>query len=430
MSGNIDKITDGLYIGNQYDALDQEIIDTYDIRTVINCTKNNERVNMAINYLQIPLDDPPTEQDIALLDRSFYASIQFIDNSISNGHNVLVHCKIGSQRSPTIVAIYLMVKYSTNYEDAIEYIQSVRPIAFFGEMIFSESLQFVQLKLSQMNNKINNSKKLIKLLAKKTNKQINPFAHRKHVYDENKYLCLEGDLKNVKSFPSTKIEFDNGIIPIPLYDTATIQVLDMDHLHVAKLMIDNDYKPLILNVGHEAAPCNNTFCQENLLDAQEELLICRTNLFLTLNDDTDLYPNKASHCIYSPEVLIFRDDELNILEKPYFASFVTSCPAIGPRLINGRMDDPDYNDTFAKIDAIFQIGMSKGFDSLVLSAFGCSNVFGIPVYQIVGIFNKCLQRWKNSFKIITFAIPSNDRMDDIKENSVCNYNFFKQYITI
>jgi uncharacterized protein (TIGR02452 family) len=436
MSGKIDKIIDGLYIGNHYAALDQEVINTYNIKTVINCTKKDERINMTINYLQIPLDDPPTDQDIQLLNKTFYPSILFIDNSIKSGNNVLVHCKIGSQRSATVVAIYLMVKYSTNYEDAINFVQSIRPIAFFGTIAYLDTLKFVQDKLNQINkSNINGGNNLSKLFGNKTNNKtnkasMNPFAYRKHIYDENKFLCLEGKFAEVESYPSELIEFNNSILPIPLYEPATVQVLDMDCLQVAKMMIGNNFKPLVLNIANVVAPCGNTFKQNNLLDAQEELLFCRTNYFKTLNVNTNFYPIDKSVGIYSPQVLVFRDEELEMIDEPYFVSFVASSPIVNPRLMNGRMNEQDHNLTFAKIDTVFQIGMAKGFDSIVLGAYGCGH-HANPPYQIVEIFNKCLQRWKNNFKVIVFAIPSHEKMYGKNViNSVCNFNFFKKYIKV
>lgn len=432
MTGKIDKIFDGLYIGNHYDALDQDTIDRYEIKTVINCTKKDERINMAIDYLQIPLDDPPTEKDTLLLNKTFYPSVLFIDNSINSGKNVLVHCKIGSQRAATIIAMYLMIKHSTNYDDAISFIQSVRPIAFFGTIVYLESLKFVQNKVIQSNNGTINKGKILSKILNNKKPNVNPFAHRKHVYDENKFLCLEGKLKVIPSIPSIKISFNNSLLPIPLYEPATIQILDMDSLQIAKMLIDNEYKPLVLNIGNSSAPCGNTFCHENIIDAQEEILICRTNYFKTLTVESGVYPNDGPDGIYSPQVLVFRNEDLDIIEKPYYVSFVASSPVPEPTLMNGRMTDEDYNLTFAKIDTIFQIGMSKGFDSIVLGAFGCDNLYNNPVYQIVGIFNKCLQRWKNSFKVITFAIPSIERIHgaNYNKNTVCNYEFFKKYITV
>ena len=46
---------------------------------------------------------------------------QYIDEYISKGMNVLVHCHAGMQRSATMVAVYLMVKYGCNDIDNIIY---------------------------------------------------------------------------------------------------------------------------------------------------------------------------------------------------------------------------------------------------------------------------------------------------------------------
>jgi protein-tyrosine phosphatase len=77
------------------------------------------------------------------MNNNFMKIMRYIDNSISSGKNVLVHCVMGSQRSATIIALYLMTKYGMGYGDAIGYIKSKRPICFFGKVNYLESLLYV-----------------------------------------------------------------------------------------------------------------------------------------------------------------------------------------------------------------------------------------------------------------------------------------------
>jgi len=143
MANQINKIVEGLYITNYQSALNVQNIQFNNIHTIINCTKKNDRVNLNVNYLQVPIDDPPSFEDIQFVNNNFMKITRYIDNSISSGKNVLVHCVMGSQRSATIIALYLMTKYGMGYNDAIGYIKSKRPICFFGKVNYLESLVYV-----------------------------------------------------------------------------------------------------------------------------------------------------------------------------------------------------------------------------------------------------------------------------------------------
>ncbi len=155
MSNKIDKIINNLYIGNYDAALDQNIIESYNIHTIINCTKKSNRTNLNVEYLQIPIDDPPYDNDINYVNTNFLFIVDFITNKINSGKNVLVHCVMGSQRSAAIVAIYLMIRYKSNHSHAIQYIKSRRPICFFGKINYMESLIYIQ-NLMTINKNIQN----------------------------------------------------------------------------------------------------------------------------------------------------------------------------------------------------------------------------------------------------------------------------------
>lgn len=51
----------------------------------------------------------------------------FIDQALSRGESVLVHCQAGVSRSTTLVAAYLMLKKGLNVEQALDKIRAVRP---------------------------------------------------------------------------------------------------------------------------------------------------------------------------------------------------------------------------------------------------------------------------------------------------------------
>ena len=145
MSNNIDKIIDNLYIGNYCAAQDDNLLTQYNIQTIINCTQRPNRTGLDVTYMHLSMNDPPSKQDINFVNVNFSQIANFIFNEIhKNGNNVLIHCIMGAQRSATIVAIYLMLIHNFNIDSAIKFIKSKRPICFFGNVNYLESLQYVQ----------------------------------------------------------------------------------------------------------------------------------------------------------------------------------------------------------------------------------------------------------------------------------------------
>ena len=55
-----------------------------------------------------------------------YRAKQFIDEAISNGGRVLVHCNGGISLSPAFVVMYVMQYYQMSWEDALHTVQNRR----------------------------------------------------------------------------------------------------------------------------------------------------------------------------------------------------------------------------------------------------------------------------------------------------------------
>jgi protein-tyrosine phosphatase len=67
--------------------------------------------------------------------------VDIIDEQIINNKNVIVHCLAGQQRSPTVIAAYLISKKEYKLNDAIEYIREKKKDAFFWQINFIKSLE-------------------------------------------------------------------------------------------------------------------------------------------------------------------------------------------------------------------------------------------------------------------------------------------------
>jgi hypothetical protein len=74
-------------------------------------------------YLKIPVLDAPSEEIAAHFDKA----IDFISESVKNGHGVLIHCVYGISRSSTLMCAYLMRKHGMSQRSAIQYVKTKRP---------------------------------------------------------------------------------------------------------------------------------------------------------------------------------------------------------------------------------------------------------------------------------------------------------------
>ena len=80
-----------------------------------------------IAYLWLPVEDhkDPTSEQMLL-------GVQFIHAAVQAGHRVLIHCKMGIGRSPTLAAAYL-VWTGVSIDEAIRQVEGIK--LFYGPVV-------------------------------------------------------------------------------------------------------------------------------------------------------------------------------------------------------------------------------------------------------------------------------------------------------
>jgi len=255
------------------------------------------------------------------------------------------------------------------------------------------------------------------------------FQYRKKIYNQNKTLCNDGDLKNIFVYKSEKCYYLTNFNVNLNLNRAIINVLPIDCLELAEDLIRDGHNPVVLNLADISFPGGGI---EMGGYAQEESLFCRSNYFKTLNLQSKLYPIDGSECIYSKDVFVFRDVNLDFLKNPFYVSFIACAALKEPSLDNKCFYKEDYDKTFKKVEVIFQTAYLKCHDSVILSAFGCG-AYKNPKDQMVQIFNKCMEIYSHLFKYIIFAILPKEKMNGryiTRQNDECNYLFFKNGIKL
>ncbi len=154
--------------------------------------------------------------------------------------------------------------------------------------------------------------------------------------------------------------------------------------------------------------------------AQEESLARSSALYASLQQCPDYYAYHqhiersllySDQVIYSPQCVVFRHDDGQLLDTPYSVDVITSA---APNRGSIARNEPE---SLSKINAVLAqriarflgIAAAQGCDALVLGAWGCG-VFGNDPVQIAATFAAYLGdkgRYAHAFRHICFAIPAN-----------------------
>eukprot|EP01041_Mallomonas_annulata_P009089 gene9090-18833_t len=128
------RILDYLYLGGRIHAKNRDLLRKLNINHILNCTPQRSvdpeagcpnffEKEKTITYKRIPIFDNRGEDIIAHMETAFH----FIEQGKHYGA-VLVHCHKGVSRSASFVIGYLMRKNGFTFNEALNHVQSCRPI--------------------------------------------------------------------------------------------------------------------------------------------------------------------------------------------------------------------------------------------------------------------------------------------------------------
>lgn len=200
-----------------------------------------------------------------------------------------------------------------------------------------------------------------------------------------------------------------------------IEVTKETTLMAAKRLKDLDDNVAVLNFASAKKP-GGGFLNGSV--AQEETIARASTLYDTLTKYNDTFykynigrnsPYYTDRIIYSPNVIVFKNDACVLLGEPYKINIITS-PAVNAGEVyekNNRNADADLNKIEEKIfnvmeeriRRIIKIAIINGNTSIVLGAFGCG-VFRNKIEDIASMFKEVLigEGYASFFTNITFAV--------------------------
>uniref|UniRef100_A0A3B4A729 protein-tyrosine-phosphatase n=1 Tax=Periophthalmus magnuspinnatus TaxID=409849 RepID=A0A3B4A729_9GOBI len=133
----ISPILPFLYLGNERDAQDLDLLLRLNIGFVVNVTTHLPLYHQkaGLRYKRLPATDNSKQN----LRQYFEEVFEFIE-AYQSGQGVLVHCQAGVSRSATVVIAYLMKHTLMTMTDAYKYVRSRRPVVspnlnFMGQLL-------------------------------------------------------------------------------------------------------------------------------------------------------------------------------------------------------------------------------------------------------------------------------------------------------
>lgn len=228
---------------------------------------------------------------------------------------------------------------------------------------------------------------------------------------------------------------ENAVTDVkPRFENMTVEVVNDKTMTVAKAQLDDGVttqeKMMVLNMASKYKPGGGVKSGSH---AQEEHEFgIKTNMMLKLSDA--LYEHEIQHdwVILQRDITCMKDENLDLLPPDEMFTFpMLACAAvkihyndIGKHLTYDKDGYSVYrNNTFrklmdGKIHNIFMTAYHYGYDTLVLGALGCG-AYNNPPKEVTAIFLKYLEKYRNCFKKVVFAIYS--RSDD-------NFDWYQQCV--
>ncbi|KAM4600636.1 dual specificity protein phosphatase 10 [Polymixia lowei] len=134
-----------LYLGNEHDAQDANLLQRMNIGYILNVTTHLPLYHYdtgLFSYKRLPATDSNKQN----LRQYFEEAFEFIEEAHQAGMGLLIHCQAGVSRSATIVIAYLMKHTWMTMTDAYKFVKTRRPIIspnlnFMGQLLeFEEDL--------------------------------------------------------------------------------------------------------------------------------------------------------------------------------------------------------------------------------------------------------------------------------------------------
>jgi len=138
--GDATLILPRLWLGNKKASVNPDFLQREGIEVVFNCTKDLPFSPHVPHQYRVPVDDNLEQAEIMNMLNWSPEIVYKLLREYRAGKTILVHCFAGMQRSAAVVAMALIAITGQPSEKVMAYIRSQRPVAFFPEANFKDSI--------------------------------------------------------------------------------------------------------------------------------------------------------------------------------------------------------------------------------------------------------------------------------------------------
>jgi uncharacterized protein (TIGR02452 family) len=178
----------------------------------------------------------------------------------------------------------------------------------------------------------------------------------------------------------------------------------------ARDLVSAGARPAALNFASAKNPgggfLGGAVAQEESLARASALYACIEGQPMYAHHRTHVDPMYTAWAIYSPDVLVLRDEDGALLAEPWPCAFITA-PAPNAKVVLER--DPSRRPEIRaqmelRIARVLTIAAAHGHAALVLGAWGCG-VFGNDTEEVAELFDRALRGpFRGAFEEIVFAV--------------------------
>lgn len=277
------------------------------------------------------------------------------------------------------------------------------------------------------------------------------FNARQHAYlisvfkDTISHIESDEQLRSSVTSSITGQQFiaEGSSIPLPepsLTTNAQVIISRLRSFEAARVYATQGYKVAVLNFASSTNPGGGVASGAS---AQEECLCRVSTLYPCLKDErmwNSFYsphrlaanPLHSDDIIYTKDVVVIKDDDYKLLEKPFTVDVIT-CAAPTLREKTTNRYNPSDGDKAPEITnnellcihksrgrQILSTAAYNGVDVLILGAFGCGAFRNDP-YVVAKAYSELLPMYLKYFRIVEFAIFCRPR-------NMINYDAFRETI--
>ena len=141
------EVVNNLFLGDKNTARNYSEIEKAGVSLVVSVGGGCLQLPGGVEHVRLHVRDD--NQDSLL--QHLHDVVKLIEQHVTDGDGVLVHCQAGVSRSPAVVMGYLIRYRGSTVEEALATVRRVRPRARPREKLMDELHEYFQLGLAERN---------------------------------------------------------------------------------------------------------------------------------------------------------------------------------------------------------------------------------------------------------------------------------------